>query len=317
MLKKCDSNSYAEWDTFVLRNNGTIFQTTRWLKKYLEQIELWVFRDANGIQGGFCSIQTSKRGVRGYHIPPFCFIHGPLYSENKTLNYATFVSQLTAKLKGHIDFKTFTDIENILPYNTMGYANSTALTYQINPVSVDDYKSILNKNKLRELNKLLKAVSEGDIIIHEEVKFNDLKKIIDITGKRGDFDHKPEMVKKLFFDGDTSMIKVFSLEIKNEGLVSVAIFVEDDKCVYNMINASKRLNHKIYKTINLLTLYNGIQYAIEKGKVFDFEGSMIPGIAKFYSLMGGQVKQIIRLQKSPSIKYSVLRALHQIKSDRI
>jgi len=52
------------------------------------------------------------------------------------------------------------------------------------------------------------------------------------------------------------------------------------------------------------------------GRIFDFEGSMLKGVEAFCRLMGGTQAPCYRVQKSASLRYSLMRAANQIKNDR-
>jgi hypothetical protein len=63
-------------------------------------------------------------------------------------------------------------------------------------------------------------------------------------------------------------------------------------------------------------LYKGIEFALTSGRKFDFEGSMLQGVETFYRLLGGKQVSVYRVQKSPSLIYSIIRAANQIRNDR-
>lgn len=76
-------------------------------------------------------------------------------------------------------------------------------------------------------------------------------------------------------------------------ILSVAVFVADEKRLYNLINATvlegrkKEANYLLYDRIF-------IEFA-RKGLVFDLEGSELPGVKSFYKKMGAVNQSYYRL----------------------
>ena len=120
----------------------------------------------------------------------------------------------------------------------------------------------------------------------------------EVTAKRQKFFPHKRTLKSLLSSFDSSFMKAYCLRDGQENhVISVAFFLYDNKRVYNIINGYFESNHPIAKTANLYTLHLGIKFALEKKLIFDFEGSLIPGVEKFYRLMGGSQELVCRFTK--------------------
>lgn len=317
------NEEFPIWNNFVDKHpEGTIFHKTCWLELIDPRIEIYTLWADNEIKAGVALVKTQKNGVTGYHIPPYTQYFSPLY-ENAGHNKDSLTEEhacikaILEEIKNtkHIDFKLPKGHQSILPYHWKGFESSVNITHIING-NLEDYLNELNKNKSRELKKLIQLVTSGEIIIEEEIKENELIHLLQQTGVRKGFDTRSAMAVSLVMKADYSFAKKFIVRSKQHGLIAFGFFPYDNRSVYNLINASIRVTDPVLKTINLLLLYKAIEFALTSNRTFDFEGSMLPGVEAFCRLMGGRQMPVYRVQKSSSLRFSLLRAAKQIKNDR-
>lgn len=322
-FEKLNPLQFSEWDEYVDNHkSGTIFHKTTWLSLISPIVEVFVSKDNDKILGGVALIKTKKNGVEGYHIPAFTQYFSPLFG-NPLIKYSIaeeheFITELLRIIpkSGHIDFKFPSGHQNILPYHWKGFQSSVLITHTITDSDFEIYLKNLNKNKLRELKKLELMVENKTLSVETDIEINEFFNLMKKTGDRKEFNINENILKNIISKQTIGLYKTYALSTPESGYIGVGIFPYDNRTVYNLINASTRIEHPLLKTINLYCLYKAIQFALSTNRGFDFEGSMIPGIETFYRLMGGNPKPIYRVQKSPSIKYSLLRAGKQILSDR-
>ena len=317
------NDEFPAWDNFVDEHPaGTIFHKTNWLQLIDWDIEIYTVWTDNEIKAGVALIKTTKNGVTGYHIPPYTQYYSPLYrndgrnKDSLTEEHACIKAILDEiKNAGHIDFKLPGGHQSILPYHWKGFESSVSITHIITG-TLAEYLSSLNKNKLRELKKLQQLVGSGEIIIESEIKETELMHLLQQTSERKGFDAKSAFVADLVMKAGPLFAKKFVIRSGEHGLIAFGFFPYDNKAVYNLINASVRVTDPVLKTINLLLLYQAIEFALNSGRTFDFEGSMLSGVEAFCRLMGGRQMPVYRVQKSSSLRFSLLRAAKQFKNDR-
>lgn len=321
--RRLREDEFGLWDAFTeAAPGGTIFHSTRWLNLIDKHIEIIAVEDEAVIKAGVALVKTKKNGVNGYHIPPYTQYFSPLYyvAHNRKHSLTEEHDCIKAildllKPAKHLDFKLPRGHQSILPYHWKGFDTSVTITYTLEG-SLENYLQELNKNKARELKKLLQLVEEGSLIIEQEVKENDLLELLNHTTERKKFDARSGMVTSLVMNSKDSFAKKYLIRSKEHGLLAFGFFPYDGKAVYNLVNASARVNDPVLKTVNLLLLYQAIVFALNTGRKFDFEGSMLQGVEAFCRLMGGKQEPIYRVQKSASLRYSLLRAANQVRNDR-
>jgi hypothetical protein len=319
-LKK---EEFPAWNKYVDEHpEGTIFHKTDWLQLIDHDITICVIVNDEKIRAGVALIKTAKNGVSGYHIPPYTQYFSPLFGNafprNNSLTEEHFsINAILEEIKkaGHIDFKLPQGHHSILPYHWKGFESSVSITHIISG-TLADYLKELNKNKVRELKKLQLQVSTGEITIEETIAESELIHLLQQTVERKGFDAKSTIAVNLVMKAGPSMSKKIIIRSREHGLLAFGFFPYDNKAVYNLINASVRVTDPVLKTVNLLLLYQAIEFALNSNRTFDFEGSMLPGVETFCRLMGGRQVPVYRVQKSSSLRYSLIRAAYQLKNDR-
>ena len=321
--RKLNRDEFDSWNRFVDEHpEGTIFHKTVWLNLIDPLVEIYSVWMNDEIKAGVALIKTTKNGVTGFHIPPYTQYFSPLYAyvpgkKRSLTEEHECIRVLLEEVKDakQIDFKLPRGHQSILPYHWKGFESTVRITHIVTG-SLESYLKELNKNKARELKKISGLAEAGEIIVEDNISEADLRHLLKQTSERKGFDAQDAVAINLVINSDISFAKKVVIRSREHGLLAFGFFPFDNKAVYNLINLSIRVTDPVLKTVNLLLLYKAIEFALNNKKIFDFEGSMLPGVESFCRLMGGIQAPIYRVQKSSSIRYSLLRAANQIKNDR-
>lgn len=322
--RELEKAEFSLWDNFVrMHPMGTIFHQTAWLGMLAggEVRVIAVWKDEQ-IIGGVSLLLSKKYGVPGYHIPPFTQYFSPLYynaansPQSITEEHACLESILNKiGSANHIDFKLPSGHHSFLPYHWKGFETTVVLTHLIKGTK-ESYQLGLDKKRQGELKRLKKGIDAGEISIEEKISEGELAMLVKETCERKNFNFNENVLLQLVNNAESIPAKIISIRSKQHGLVAFGFFPYDEKAMYNLVNLSVRGIKGMLGTVNLLLLNEAIEFALDKNLSFDFEGSMLPGVEAFFRKMGGKQVPIYRVQKSPSIKYSLLRAYKQIRNDR-
>ena len=92
---------------------------------------------------------------------------------------------------------------------------------------------------------------------------------------------------------------LFAVDVDNE-IHSVAFVVWDEQSIYYLMNGT----NPAFKAsqANAFLIYESIKIASEKGKKFDFEGSVIKQIERSFREFGGVQKPYFRIYKDFTMK---------------
>lgn len=184
--------------------------------------------------------------------------------------------------------------DNWLPFFLNDYSEITRYTYVVDTKKT--YSEIFSnysvnvRNALRKAQKHLRVVETNDVSKFYEVYSKTFKRqniCVPISEAqfyaiyKGCKEH--ECARLLFAVDD------------NEVVHSVAMIVWDSSSVYYLLNGTDPLL-KNYQG-NTLLIDEGIQTAVKMKRLFDFEGSVIPGVNKAFREYGGVPMRYFRIYK--------------------
>ena len=197
----------------------------------------------------------------------------------------------------------------VLPFRWLGYQMEPCFTYRLNDLSdCDELYQAFNKTA----KKNIKA-ARNKVTVSDKTDADTLWRLLDKTFEAQN--RKNPMDKDLVY----RIVKVCEetghgkyLEAKDaEGNVhSCAYFVYDEEVCYYLLGASDSQFRN--SGAQSLILWEGIQFAAQHCKVFDFEGSMVEGIENFFRQFGGVCTPYYRVTKA-----SFIGQLLQILKPRI
>lgn len=297
----------------------TVFHSAKWLEMFSNELVYFIYTNEEGkILAYFIGALTSKYGVKGLHIPAFTHCYSPVFADSlKDTEKQELYSSLCALLDEYnvTDFKFQRGQFDPLPFHWAGYQNQVLVTYILEG-SYETFWSTLNKNRVREIKKIKALVDDGTLRIDTTISKNDFLRLYAETAKRGSFEYKEQDMISLYNHLNAVEHKLMVLYTANKEPLAFGYFPYDDTAVYNVINASVRIADPVLKTSNLYIINEMIRFALETGRAFDFEGSLLPGVASFYRMLGGKQVTLFRSTKSRSLLHSLLRAMNQMKKDR-
>lgn len=307
-----------EVESFI-EENGSLFHKYDFLSCVGENYRCFLV--LNKISGEIAAllplVKTKKFGLKSYHIPAFAYQFGPIISNEYLSHQSEILSCLLRPIikEKHLDFKLFVDDGNILPFKERSFAITPSQTH-VFPINCKYGLDIISKDKARDVSRLLKKTEEKSLKIIENDKSNlpFILKMWNETSDRANFDAHLKILEQIF-SSDINHYSNIIFDSKGNPLAG-AYCPFDSKRMYHLIGASTRSTDSILNRSNILSLFLAITYANNHRLEFDFEGSNISGVAKFYRMMGGRPKITYRMQKTRSLYYHVLKAAKTIKEER-
>jgi len=152
-------------------------------------------------------------------------------------------------------------------------------------VSYDDIYKKYRKDRKDRLKKIIKEnrISIGKVDVSEIIKLFEKnyqeKKILPVK----DYKKLEKLASVLLSKGKIELEGVYNMNLE---LISGAIFLKDEKRVTYLFSASSLEGKK--RQSSTLLINTMIKKNSDSHFIFDFEGSMIPGIASFYKSFGAE-----------------------------
>jgi hypothetical protein len=169
-----------------------------------------------------------------------------------------------------------------LPFYNKKFKQTTHYTYLLKDIKLkekiwDGFKSSL-KNKIKKAEKEYTVTHSDNIAL-----------LFDL--QKANFDKQKI---KMPFDisylisidkANTEHRKIFIVKDRNQNIVAAQYLVWDKTTAYNLLLAIDEKHKNM--GVGPLVLWHSIQYASDFVDVYDFEGSMLPGVQSFFESFGG------------------------------
>jgi hypothetical protein len=300
-LKDRNRSSYEE----LAINHGTIFNTLSWLKLFEDSVQIYgIYDKGNNLIGGFSVYEERRFGFTVYRNSPFTLAVGPFLKVNAK-NPVAIMDTWKRVSSSVANF-----IED-LPYSVISVSlNKNIIDTQ--PFIWKKFKVIPEYTYVLDLTKPIGDIQKG---MSAERRGNMNKGVRDglIVKQINDYKIVKSLVIKTFLrqgkkTNEYYLNKILFNFADNTNSFAYATFRDDNPiattfCVYDKDTAYYLLGGYDYKNkhhgAGALSVWEAVKYAKELGlKYFDFEGSMVPQIERYFRGFGGKLTPYYRINKA-------------------
>lgn len=187
-------------------------------------------------------------------------------------------------------------ITNWLPFYWAGFEQTTRYTYIIENINIDE----LEKNFETDIRRRRRKVSELGIKIIESEEIETFYELNAKTFQRQNMNipYSFEFVK-FFFNQckEKNAVKMYFAKY-NEEIIAANFLVYDKSSVYYLMGGIDP-DKKDLGAMDAI-LYESIKFALDNDKRFDFEGSMIENIEKYFRSFGAVQTPYLNIRKNTS-----------------
>lgn len=274
-----------------------VFGSSKWLEVYGDRLTLvGIYKDEHQLIGGFYFMNTRKYGFSFLKLPPYT-PHCGLFFISESRNQSSvnsFAKEVVTEVCAYITAQKSaltvlafpTTVVDLQPFIWEKYKVVPNYTYRINlDKSMDDIRSNFDSKNRNAINKALK---DGVAVLENKLSKDSLFQFFTNSLNATDanvYEKELGNIFRKFSDPSNS----FSMEAyKDDKLLGVVFCIYDSKVCYYLLGGVDK-NSGIQGVNNLL-----VQKSIDKAKelecsVFDFEGSMLKGVEKFFRSFGPEM----------------------------
>ncbi len=200
-------------------------------------------------------------------------------------------------------------ITNWLPFYWKGFNQSTRYTYVIEWESFEN----IEKNFDTDIRRRKKKAQKAGVEVFES---EDIEKFYEINKKtysrKGmEISYSFEFVKKLYKKcKENGACKMFFAKDSKGKAIAANFLVFDENYVYYIMGGIDP-EKKDLGGMDMI-LYESIKFAAENGKTFDFEGSMIESIEKYFRSFGAIQKPYFQIYKTNSRLWKIKSYINRV-----
>ncbi|MDD5326972.1 MAG: GNAT family N-acetyltransferase [Phycisphaerae bacterium] len=302
--RKLDDKNKAEYEDLA-KKYGTIFNTLDWLKIFGDNVQVCgIYNKGDNLIGGFTFYEERKFGLRIFRNPRFTPTIGP-FLEIKAKNpvaimntWKEALSSMAEFIEGMpysiISFSLNKNIVDTQPFLWKKFKVTPGYTYLLDmSKSTDDIWAEMSAERRNDMNK---ATRDG-LIVKQAENYEIAKSLVLKTFSRQNLTVKEHYLEKILFEFANNANSFAFTTYKDDNPIAVSFCVCDKKTAYYLLGGYdyERKHHGA----GALAVWEAIKYAQQLGlSYFDFEGSMVPQIERYFRGFGGKLTPCYSINKA-------------------
>lgn len=290
----------------LARETGGVFNSPGWLECAGSGVRIYgIFSKDGRLMGGFHLFKASLYLIPHIKNPPFTpgcglFFENPASNPAKRNSFGKgIVSELadfvSKEFSGIVTFSFPPEITDMQPFYWKHYKVVPNFTYRIDLSQDED--GIFAAFSPERRNDIKKTAKDGlTVSFPDDPAF--VRNIVTKTFDRQKDSIDEDILHRILFSfaaPDNS----FAVAVKQNSDIMAGVFcVFDRNKAYYLLGGYNPGN--MHSGAAALAVWEAIKKSREKGlKVFDFEGSMIPGVERFFRDFGGKLVPYYSVNKAP------------------
>lgn len=294
-LKEITADEQPRFDRLA-EEHGTVFHTGRWLALFQDNlVRLGIYEAGGELLGGFCLYRRRKLGFTALTNAPFSPTCGPFLHVKAQHPVAVLelwrdalnalVGYLQAKRHPLVFLKFDQAVGDLLPFFWAGFRVIPAYTYVIDLAPNDEV--LLGRMASVRRRNIQRAIKDG-VQVRPASDLRIVQKLVAGTFERQGKSFDRKALEAILFQFANETNSYGFVAYADEQPIACTFIVHDGKTAYYLLGgyADDQKHHGA----GALAMWESIRQARERGlRSFDFEGSMVPAIERYFRGFGGQL----------------------------
>ncbi|MEA3492575.1 MAG: GNAT family N-acetyltransferase [Campylobacterota bacterium] len=200
---------------------------------------------------------------------------------------------------------------NLLPFHWAGFEIKVNYTYVVENISIEELEKTLETDIRRRRRKAF----EVGIEVYESEDIKKFYELNEMTFKRQgrDIPYSFEFIENLYSRcKQNNAVKMFFAKDKEGVVIAGNFLIYDENRVYYLMGGIDP-NYKDLGGMDVVQ-FESIKFALASNRKFDFEGSMIESIEKYFRSFGAVQKPYFNISKTNSKLLKIRKAVKEILS---
>ncbi len=296
-------------------NFNNVFCSKEWLDIYSDKISFCKVSENNNLtMAVFYYYRDKKNIIDFFHSPSFTPYNGFLYNliSNNYANQKSDFKKILNSIAQYFDKLAKNKIikiafpPEIIDMQPFIWKNFKVIPNYTYKISLSQSLSIIESKMSKERrNDIKKATKDGIISIKcEDNKI--VKQLIEKTFNRNELNINNELLDKILFQYSNNDNSFSFVSYQNEKPISAVFCIFDKTTAYYLLGGYDNKNK--HSGAGALSLWNAIEHSKNLGlEVFDFEGSMLVPVEKYFRNFGGDIVPYFTINKANILLEIVLK----------
>jgi hypothetical protein len=289
----------------LAREHGSVFNTVAWTDLFGDSLTRYGIYDAGGaLRGGFCLFREKRLGLTVLGNPPITPSIGPFF-ESRARHPVTRLEErrdvLTAiaDLLDHlhpavVSVSLAQSVTDCLPFFWRSYKVIPQYTYLL-PLDQTEEDVLAAMSDARRRN-IKKALRDG-LCPERTDDYSTIVTLVEATFARQGKDVSREHMERIFFAFARPENSYAFVVLSNGAPIAGTFIVHDTETAFYLLGGYQ--SEDKHPGAGALAMFESIRHAKELGlKTFDFEGSVVPAIERYFRGFGGKLTPCLRVNKA-------------------
>jgi lipid II:glycine glycyltransferase (peptidoglycan interpeptide bridge formation enzyme) len=289
----------------LITTHGSVFNTTSWLEIFGNNLVLiGITNPNNELIGAFFYVQHFKFALKYALLPPFTPSNGFILINpaQNTSNLITIQKEANDAIANYFLSHNFALVSIGFPVNLVDtqvyfwkkFKVIPNYTYQLDLMK-DDIQ-IFNQFTT-ERRKSIRKAEKDDLSIQRCLDYEVVLNLVNKTFERKQKSLNQSLIKKIFFEFANETNSFAFVAYQKKIPIATTFIIYYNKVAYYLFggyDASQK-----HHGAGPACMWNSIQAAKKLGlKTFDFEGSMLPEVERYFREFGGEIKPYYTINRA-------------------
>ena len=303
-IRALDPSELPAYDELA-RQHGTLFNRTDWLALFAPKLQpLGLFDDGGKMVGGLSLYRDRRWGLTILRRAPFTQTCGPFVAV-KSQNPVAILEERRKALTCMVEFldqqspaicmlPLDRNISDALPFFWRGYKVVPQYTYLLDlSLSLDQLRKNMAPDRRNDISK---AARDG-LVIRPTTDMAEVRDLVLSTfGRQDKFLDRACLDAVLFRYANPSNSYAF-VACRDNAPIAACFVLHDSRTAYYLLGGYRAEDR--HHGAGALAVFEAIRRAQELGlSTFDFEGSVIPPIERFFRGFGGRLTPYFTVNKA-------------------
>ena len=301
LLEGCDRELYDKH----ARKHGTIFNSLAWINIFNHKARAYgIYDKGNNLIGGFSIYVEKKYGLSVYRDTPFSQSSGPFLNlnaqnpvilmthwKNAAAAMADFFDDLSYAV---ISWSFNIGISDMQPFIWKKFKVVPSYTYLLDLANSE--KDLLMRMSNERRKNINKGTKDG-LIVKQTMDYESIRTLVMKTFSRQNEKLNLDHLNKILFEFAKSNNSFAYTTYNNDNPLACSFCLYDDYKAYYLLGG---YDHELkHHGAGTMAMWAAIKHAKALGlKYFDFEGSKISHIERYFRGFGGQLTPYYQIIKA-------------------
>lgn len=288
--------SESECYDALARGNGKVFYAADWRRLFGNSVRSYgVFAENGDLTGGFQIVEERRFGIRILRNPPFTPVCGPLFVikaqhpiavlEARRKVAEAMVAFLIAQPRCVISLSLDHQVHDVMPFCWQGFKATPRYTYQID--LRQPLETIVKGFSPARRNDIAKAGRDG-LIVEPAGEMEVVAALVKQSFGRNTARLDAAVLEAILFRYATPYNSFGFVTRRGSRPIACTFLVHDQETAYYLLGGYAQEDR--HHGAGAMAIMESIREAKRRGlATFDFEGSMIPAIERFFRGFGGSL----------------------------